>query len=200
MLKEFIVGGAGGLENRSKSSENAASDFTDAKQSGREVSWLCDVRHPLLQRITRRIATATHLSLESAEPYQVANYGLGGHYTPHLDARTFDLAADSTDFSAGNRLATMLAYLSDVAAGGATAFVKLGIAVKPRVGDALFWYDVEPCEGSEAPKHFSFWHQKRKSEELTQHVGCPVLLGSKWIATKWIREWSNVVVRYNTPG
>ncbi|KAL1470016.1 hypothetical protein MTO96_024686 [Rhipicephalus appendiculatus] len=83
---------------------------------------------------------------------------------------------------------------------GATAFVNLGIAVKPRIGDALFWYDVEPYEGSEFPEQMSFWHQKRKADTLTTHVGCPVLWGSKWIVTKWIHERSNVVVKYNTPG
>ncbi|XP_077489526.1 prolyl 4-hydroxylase subunit alpha-2-like [Amblyomma americanum] len=165
-----------------------------------KVSWLWDHKHPLLQRLSRRIATATKLSLESAEAYQVANYGLGGHYTPHQDAHQFDKVADDVDTADGNRLATMLMYLTDVAAGGATAFVTLGIAIKPQAGDALFWYNFEPYEGSEAPEHFSFWHQKRKADDLTDHVGCPVLSGCKWIVTKWIHERTNLVVRYNTPG
>lgn len=116
-----------------------------------------------------------------------------------MDAHEFDKIADRIDIADGNRIATMLIYLTDVAAGGATAFVNLGIAVKPRVGDALFWYDLKPYEGSEAPEHFSFWHQKRKADKLTEHVGCPVLMGSKWIVTKWIHERTNVVVRYNAP-
>ncbi|XP_077492004.1 prolyl 4-hydroxylase subunit alpha-1-like [Amblyomma americanum] len=165
-----------------------------------KVSWLNDCEHPKLQRLTRRIAAVTNLSLESAESYQVVNYGLGGHYTPHMDAHRFDKVSSDFDEKNGNRLATMLMYLADVAAGGATAFVQLGIGLKPRVGDALFWYDVEPYDGSKAPETFSFWHQKRKVDERTQHVGCPVLWGSKWIVTKWIRERNNVVTRYNTPG
>ncbi|KAK8782584.1 hypothetical protein V5799_016075 [Amblyomma americanum] len=152
------------------------------------------------KRLTRRITTATSLSLESAEAYQVSNYGLGGHYTPHTDAQSFEQAADKTNVNDGARLATVIAYLTDVEAGGATAFTHLGIGVKPRVGDALFWYDMEPYDGSEAPIHFSFWHQKRRVDERTEHVGCPVLSGSKWITTKWIRERTNVIVRYNTPG
>ncbi|KAH7944325.1 hypothetical protein HPB52_018275 [Rhipicephalus sanguineus] len=117
-----------------------------------------------------------------------------------MDAHRFDKVADHVDIADGNRLATVLMYLSNVAAGGATAFVNLGVAVKPRVGDALFWYDVEPYDGSEFPEHMSFWHQKRQADPLTTHVGCPVLWGSKWIVTKWIHERSNVVVEYNTPG
>ncbi|KAL1470018.1 hypothetical protein MTO96_024688 [Rhipicephalus appendiculatus] len=47
-----------------------------------KVSWLWDSGSNRLQRLSQRIAVATGLSLESAEAYQVANYGLGGHYTP----------------------------------------------------------------------------------------------------------------------
>ncbi|XP_065299957.2 prolyl 4-hydroxylase subunit alpha-1-like [Dermacentor albipictus] len=165
-----------------------------------KVSWLWDHEHGPLQHLTRRIGAATGLSVETAEAYQVANYGLGGHYTPHLDAHGFGEVAHSVDTEDGNRLATTLMYLTDVAAGGATAFVKLGIAVKPRVGDALFWYDLEPYAGDDAPQHFSFWHQKRRADDLSLHVGCPVLWGSKWIVTKWIRERTNAVVHYDTPG
>ncbi|XP_037521535.1 prolyl 4-hydroxylase subunit alpha-2-like [Rhipicephalus sanguineus] len=142
----------------------------------------------------------TGLSLESSEPYQVANYGLGGHYTPHDDANTFEQVADEWDTRDGNRLATMLLYLTDVSLGGATAFVRLQLAVKPRRGSALFWYDLAPYSGNDGPIHFDFWHQRKAVEELTNHVGCPVLWGTKWIATKWIRERNNVVVRFDYPG
>ncbi|XP_077535783.1 prolyl 4-hydroxylase subunit alpha-1-like [Haemaphysalis longicornis] len=167
---------------------------------GAMVAWLSDTGNDVLQRISRRIAVATNLSLESAEEYQVSNYGLGGHYTPHVDSRSFFQIASTQLQERGNRLATMLFFLSDVMAGGATAFVELGIAVKPRAGDALFWFDVEPYEGSDFPQHFSFWHQKRAPDLKTMHVGCPVLRGSKWIATKWIHEKGNVVVNYDFPG
>ncbi|KAH8020981.1 hypothetical protein HPB51_011348 [Rhipicephalus microplus] len=175
-------------------------DVDDWPKHYQRVSWLWDSDSDRLQRLSRRISITTGLSLESAEAYQVANYGLGGHYTPHMDAHNFEKVADHVDIADGNRLATMLVYLSNVAAGGATAFVNLGIAVKPRVGDALFWYDVEPYDGSEFPEQMSFWHQKRRADTLTTHVGCPVLWGSKWIVTKWIHERNNVVVKYNTPG
>ncbi|KAL1483584.1 hypothetical protein MTO96_033091 [Rhipicephalus appendiculatus] len=188
-----------GLERAGIYTPENVSGVPSWKRIGK-VSWLWDSDSNRLQRLSQRIAVATGLSLESAEAYQVANYGLGGHYTPHMDAHAFDKVTDDVDIEDGNRLATMLMYLSNVAAGGATAFVNLGIAVKPRIGDALFWYDVEPYEGSEFPEQMSFWHQKRKADTLTTHVGCPVLWGSKWIVTKWIHERSNVVVKYNTPG
>ncbi|KAL1445678.1 hypothetical protein MTO96_044886 [Rhipicephalus appendiculatus] len=145
-------------------------------------------QHPFLSSLGSRISLASGLSLESSEPYQVANYGLGGHYTPHDDALDFEQTADEWGTRDGNRVATMLLYLTDVSRGGATAFVHLQLAVKPRRGSALFWYDLAPYSGNDGPVHFSFWHQKRAVQKLTTHVGCPVLWGTKWIATKWIRE------------
>ncbi|KAL1444912.1 hypothetical protein MTO96_045321 [Rhipicephalus appendiculatus] len=165
-----------------------------------KVSWLWDIQHPFLSSLGSRISLASGLSLESSEAYQVANYGLGGHYTAHNDARDFEQAADVWYTRNGNRVATMLLYLTDVSRGGATAFVHLQLAVKPRRGSALFWYDLAPYSGNDGPVHFSFWHQKRAVEQLTAHVGCPVLWGTKWIATKWIRERTNVVVRFDYPG
>ncbi|KAL1479532.1 hypothetical protein MTO96_051768 [Rhipicephalus appendiculatus] len=178
--------------------ENPSGIATNKRIS--KVSWLWDAQHPFLSSLSRRISLASGLSLESSEAYQVANYGLGGHYTPHDDATNFDQIADEWDTGSGNRVATMLLYLTDVSLGGATAFVHLKLAVKPRRGSALFWYDLAPYSGNDGPIHFSFWHQRKTVEELTNHVGCPVLWGSKWIATKWIRERNNVVVRFDYPG
>lgn len=166
-----------------------------------KVSWLSDDEHPLLAKLATRIGAATRLSLESAELYQVANYGLGGHYTPHPDAKSLDDRADDAlvEEIDGNRLATVLLFLSDVPAGGATAFVDPPMAVKPRVGDALFWFNLRPYVGDGWPQYFDFWHEKRILDERTWHTGCPVLRGSKWIATKWIHERGNVRVDYDVP-
>ncbi|KAH7981672.1 hypothetical protein HPB52_000677 [Rhipicephalus sanguineus] len=166
-----------------------------------QVSWLSDDQHPILVNLASHIAVTTGLSLESAELYQVANYGLGGHYTPHPDAKDFDDLADDAmvERPDGNRLATMLLFLSDVSTGGATAFVDPPLAVKPRIGDALFWFNLRPYDGDEGPQHFDFWHEKKILDAHTWHTGCPVLRGSKWIATKWIHERGNIHVDYDVP-
>lgn len=51
----------------------------------------------------------TGLSQETFEPLQTQNYGIGGHYDGHWDCyMKFD-----TPFENGNRIATVLFYVSD---------------------------------------------------------------------------------------
>ncbi|KAM7294885.1 hypothetical protein ISCGN_024390 [Ixodes scapularis] len=106
-----------------------------------------------------------------AEPYQLANYGTGGHYLPHHDY-LYDVYEDSDetdDFSRfpsyGDRLATLMIYMSDVEEGGATVFPKLGVRLTPKKGDAAFWWNLKTSGAV---------------EKLTLHAGCPVLYGNKW--------------------
>ena len=123
---------------------------------------------------------------EEYEHLQVANYGLGGHYQSHQDHfyvyKDSDFVVYSTDkkrpkYPTGDRLATFMIYLSDVLKGGLTAFPRLGIAVSPQKGSAVFWYNLKKSGGSDM---------------AMLHGGCPVVLGSKWVANKWIREYANM--------
>lgn len=57
--------------------------------------------------------------------------------------------------------------LSDVEKGGATVFPYLKLRVEPKKGSAVFWYNL---------KHSGY------ADPRTLHSGCPVLLGSKWVA------------------
>ncbi|XP_067219960.1 prolyl 4-hydroxylase subunit alpha-1-like [Chanodichthys erythropterus] len=120
--------------------------------------------------ISQRIADVTGLSMESAEPLHVQNYGIGGRYEPHYDAWDNE----------NERIATFLIYMSDVEIGGATVFPKVGVALQPEKGSAVFWYNL---------------HKNGTLDLKTLHAGCPVLMGNKWVANKWFHEYGQVFRR-----
>lgn len=74
----------------------------------------------------------------------------------------------------GNRIATVMIYLSAVEAGGSTAFIYANFSVPVVKNAALFW-----------------WNLRRNGDGDgdTLHAGCPVLAGDKWVANKWIHEY-----------
>ncbi|KAK2147984.1 hypothetical protein LSH36_523g00026 [Paralvinella palmiformis] len=144
------------------------------------VGWVYDDWHPIISRISRRIADVTTLSTLSlaaathAEPLQICNYGVGGHFRPHQDAFADDVTnIPEMAIGSGNRDATFMVYLSDVRVGGATVFPDLEVYVRPVKMAAVFWLNT--------------WRSGRR-DSRSVHGGCPVLVGDKWIANKWM--WS----------
>ncbi|KAM9462494.1 prolyl 4-hydroxylase subunit alpha-1a isoform 1-T1 [Clarias gariepinus] len=136
-------------------------------------AWLAAYEHPVVDRINQRIEDITGLDVKTAEELQVANYGVGGQYEPHFDFGRKDEPDAFKELGTGNRIATWLFYMSDVAAGGATVFPEVGAAVKPMKGTAVFWYNLFPSG---------------EGDYSTRHAACPVLMGNKWVSNKWIHE------------
>ncbi|XP_074663063.1 prolyl 4-hydroxylase subunit alpha-1-like [Tubulanus polymorphus] len=162
------------------SRNGSATLFSDDRIS--ESGWLADVDDPVIERVSKRVEMFTGLStrildrLSHAETLQVLNYGIGGMYNYHYDF--FDETEHKwqvADFmeGSGNRLATWMFYLSDVKFGGATVFPRAGARVPVVKGAAAFWYNLK---------------QSGAYDFDTLHAGCPVIIGSKWVANKWIHE------------
>lgn len=154
-----------------------------------KIAWLNDSGSVVLTRVSRRIEritglkTAYRASASFGEAFQVLNYGIGGHYIPHHDyfkvKDVYD-AAENYLHDSGDRAATFMLYLGDVSRGGATVFTDLGIGAPPVKNAALFWYNYTP-DGHKDPR--------------TLHGGCPVIIGQKWIANKWIHEISTAMTK-----
>ena len=164
--------------------------FNGTKEKNQKVFYINDEKDPkniynlplisletnqVSLNLNRRISLLSQMRTQApyaSEYYQVANYGVGGQYGTHWDA--FNLHKTDNGQDMGDRIATLMAYLSDVQVGGNTAFPMLGISVAPERGSALFWVNLKP-----------FGH----SEPLSLHGGCPVVVGSKWITNKWIKYY-----------
>jgi prolyl 4-hydroxylase len=129
----------------------------------------------LVARLDRRLAELTGLPVDHGEGIQILRYGIGGEYKPHFDyfpPRDSGSAAHLA--KGGQRVATVVMYLNDVAAGGETHFPDAGgFRVAPRQGWAAY---------------FSYCNSLGQVDPATLHGGAPVLAGEKWIATKWIRQ------------
>lgn len=126
----------------------------------------------LISRIEARIAKLLNWPLENGEGLQVLRYGPGAEYKPHYDY--FDPSEPGTPGilqRGGQRVATLVMYLNEPEAGGATVFPDIGFKVVPQRGSAVFFSYAQAHPGSR-----------------TLHGGEPVLAGEKWIATKWLRE------------
>ncbi|XP_067623244.1 uncharacterized protein [Eurosta solidaginis] len=133
-------------------------------------AWLSYQEHEYMFDMLRDLRDISGLDVTRCEKLQVANYGLGGHYEPHWD---FYLTSERIPEGLGNRMATAIFYLTEVEQGGATAFPYLNVAIKPKKGNVLFFYNL---------------HRSLAGDYRTRHGGCPVLKGSKWIANIWIND------------
>uniref|UniRef100_A0A0C9QLG8 procollagen-proline 4-dioxygenase n=1 Tax=Wollemia nobilis TaxID=56998 RepID=A0A0C9QLG8_9CONI len=140
----------------------------------------------IIRNIEKRIADFTFIPVEHGEGLQILHYETGQKYEPHYD---YFLDSFNTK-NGGQRIATVLMYLSDVEKGGETVFpaskvnsssvpwwdelsecAKAGVSVRPRMGDALLFWSMRP-DASLDPSSL--------------HAGCPVIQGDKWSATKWM--------------
>ncbi|XP_073993676.1 prolyl 4-hydroxylase subunit alpha-1 isoform X2 [Rhodnius prolixus] len=136
-------------------------------------AWLTDAESEIVARVSRRVEDMSGLTTSTSEELQVVNYGIGGHYEPHFDFARREETNAFKSLGTGNRIATILFYMSDVLQGGATVFPSLKLALWPEKGTAAFWLNL---------------HSDGEGDKSTWHAACPVLAGSKWVSNKWLHE------------
>ena len=126
----------------------------------------------LVARIEARIARLIRWPVENGEGIQVLHYLPGTEYKPHYDY--FDPKEPGTSTivkRGGQRVGTVVMYLSEPEKGGGTSFPDVFFEVAPKRGNAVF-----------------FSYERPHPSTKTLHGGSPVIEGEKWIATKWLRE------------
>ncbi len=169
---EYVIGIASGRVQRSLVHDPASGGpMLHPMRTSHSMTFAADDDDFWLRQLQRRLAALTGLPLAQAEPLAVLRYARGEEYRPHRDflRDPAELAADAP----GQRLRTVFAYLSDVAAGGETDFPLLGVRIAPRRGRVVMFDNVD-ADGTPDPD--------------TLHAGLPVERGRKWLATLWMRE------------
>ncbi|KAI3907559.1 hypothetical protein MKW98_016203 [Papaver atlanticum] len=137
----------------------------------------------IVQAIEKRISVFSQVPVENGEPIRVIRYEKNQYFRLHRD---YIIDTNLKKQNGGQRIATMLMYLSDNVEGGETYFpmagtgkcscggkMLKGTSVKPIKGDAVLFWSVG-LDGKEDPR--------------SVHTGCEVLSGEKWSATKLMRQ------------
>jgi prolyl 4-hydroxylase len=140
------------------------------------TSETCDLdgSNPAVAAVDAKIVALTGLDPAHGEPMQGQRYAVGQEFKAHTDY----FEPGGADFPvycsvSGNRTWTVMIYLNEVGAGGATRFTAIGKTIQPEPGKLLAWNN-RLRDGGINPN--------------TMHHGMKVRSGVKYIVTKWFRE------------
>lgn len=184
---EYLINLAKPQMQKSTVVDSATGKSKDSRVRTSSGTFLARGRDKTIREIEKRIADFTFIPVEHGEGLQILHYEVGQKYEPHYD---YFLDEFNTK-NGGQRIATVLMYLSDVEEGGETVFPaakgnisavpwwnelsecgKGGLSVKPKRGDALLFWSMKPDAAL---------------DPSSLHGGCPVIRGNKWSSTKWMR-------------
>jgi len=149
------------------------SEHRKAQQANYDVHETLDA-DPLYDLYERVFHLTNHhagfnLWIDGQEDFTIIQYNVADQYTPHCDG-----TCDGSMHTPHGRVASAVLYCKVAEKGGGTTFTKSDVFVKPTPGMATF-FSYKGLDG-------------RMDEGYTEHSGCPVLEGEKWITTVWMRE------------
>ena len=144
------------------------------------TSSTCDLDHadPVVIALNQRLHNLAGIALPYGEPIQGQVYDVGQEFKAHTDY--FDPGGMDWEkycSVAGQRSWTIMIYLNEPDAGGATRFLSTGKLHQPETGKLLAWNNMH------ADGNGDFWPNPD-----TLHHGMKVRKGRKYIITKWFRE------------
>jgi len=140
------------------------------------TSETCDLLEsdPFVAAINAKLAAYSGIDPAQGEQLQGQRYAVGQEFKAHTDY----FEPGGMDYErycgrSGNRTWTLMVYLNEPAAGGATRFTKADKMIQPETGKLVAWNNRLP-DGTMNP--------------ATIHHGMKVRSGVKYIITKWYRE------------
>lgn len=161
----YLIDAAGPLFEPARTyNEQTGQDFLNAIRTSDTAAFPWIAENPAIHAINRRIAAVSGTDVSQGEPLQILRYGQGQEYKPHIDA---------IPGLENQRIMTMLIYLNDDFDGGETVFTQAGVRVSARRGDAILFGNVV---------------RDGRPDPAMVHAGLPVTSGTKYLASRWIRE------------
>ena len=161
------------------------SESVDQDQTGSEYRTNSAAKFWMMQQdivlamIDRKMSIAAETPVDFAEDLVVLHYQPGERYYAHCDAFLPELPEQGAEIDLrGQRIRTILVYLNDDFEEGETFFLYADKKIKLKTGDALIFENVT---------------EEGDPDEHAVHEGLPVTQGQKWLASKWIRDKSQVI-------
>ncbi|WP_264594118.1 prolyl hydroxylase family protein [Sphingobium sp. B12D2B] len=165
-----------GLIDRIEANRRPSTIADDLGYEAFRTSETCDLEDsdPFVAAINAKLAAYSGIDPAQGEQLQGQRYAVGQEFKAHTDY----FEPGGLDFErycgrSGNRTWTLMVYLNQPAAGGATRFTQVDKMIQPETGKLVAWNNRLP-DGTMNP--------------ATIHHGMKVRSGVKYIITKWYRE------------
>lgn len=172
---DHLINISTGKFNRSSVLINTSSSYEETRTS--HSHYFIKSQDDIIKQIENKVSNYINKDVDNIEPLQIVKYEPGQEFKEHYDWFYEDFRKTINN---DQRQFTIFVYLNDVADGGETVFPNLGIKVKPKKGDALFWQNcISPDDCS----------------KLNLHQGTPPISGVKYGLNIWTRfnknNWTN---------
>lgn len=131
------------------------------------------------QEILDRVSILTGFDKSRFERPTVLKYSVGQFFKNHQDFFIYEDSDEHRELSrerckqGGNRVSTILLYLNDDFEGGETYFPWDRVKVIPKSGSLL---------------QFDYSYDNAEDNLRSQHISMPVIVGTKYAITIWVRE------------
>ncbi|KAH8296537.1 hypothetical protein KR054_007594 [Drosophila jambulina] len=156
--------------------DNGWADLTEVIS---RVYWM-QKESSIRKRINHRITDMTGFDVREFPALQLANFGLGGYFMAHHDYFSERILRVEPLNPLGDRIGSLLIYAGDVSQGGQTLFPEIEVAVDPKKGNALLWFNT---------------FDDATPDPRSLHSVCPVIVGSRWTVIKWLHYAPQLFVK-----
>lgn len=138
------------------------------------VCWIPKT-NPIIKPLIDKMAKMFKTPFEHAENVRITRYFPNQSFKDRYDSCCDDNAKCRNFMkSGGHRIISILVYLTDDYIGGETYFHNIGLKFKPKKGDGIVFYPIDP--------------ESNKCHPALAYSGLPIESGIKWTINVWFRD------------